>query len=129
MVKVKSTGIKRLGFTVALTTGVKKTENDFSAFHLPPLLIFKNLVKASSGKYLSGMQVLGSKGGKMKRSMVRETCVNHIWKRRRGWFFNTGKSILLMGSAKTHLCDEVEQAFSDVNNSVKTTYGGVTPLL
>ena len=38
-------------FTVALTAGVKKTENGFTPFRLPPLLIFKNLVKAPSSKY------------------------------------------------------------------------------
>ena len=62
-VKVKTTGAKRLCFTVALTAGVKKTENGFTPFQLPPLLIFKNLVKAPPGKYPAGMAVLGSKGG------------------------------------------------------------------
>ena len=42
------------------------------------------------------------------------------------WVFNTGKSILLMDSAKSHLGDEVEQAFTDVNSSI---HDGMTPLL
>ena len=50
-------------FTVALTAGVKKTENGFTPFRLSPLLIFKNLVKAPPGKYPMGMAVLGSKRG------------------------------------------------------------------
>ena len=50
-VKVKTTRAERLRFTVALTAGVKKTENGFTPFRLPPLLIFKNLVKAPSSKY------------------------------------------------------------------------------
>ena len=50
-------------FTVALTAGVKKTENRFTPFRLSPLLIFKNLVKAPPGKYPMGMAVLGSKRG------------------------------------------------------------------
>ena len=62
-VKVKTTGVEHLRFTVALTTGVKKTENGFTPFQLPPLLIFKNLVKDPPGKYLEGMAVLGSKRG------------------------------------------------------------------
>ena len=61
--------------------------------------------------------------------MMKETSVNRIWKRRPGWFFNTGKSILLMDSAKSHLGDEVEQAFTDVNSSIKIIHGGMTPLL
>ena len=66
-VKVKTTGAERIRFTVALTAGVKKTENGFTPFRLPPLLIFKNFVKAPSGKYSAGMAVLGSKeGGPMK---------------------------------------------------------------
>ena len=65
-VKVKTTGAERLRFTVALTAGVKKTENGFTPFRLSPLLIFKNLLKAPPGKYPAGMAVLGSKGGTMK---------------------------------------------------------------
>ena len=61
-VKVKTTGVEHR-FTVALTAGVKKTENGFNSFRLPPLLIFKNLVKAPPGKYPTGMAALGSKGG------------------------------------------------------------------
>ena len=63
IVKVKTTGAERLRFTVALTAGVKKTENGFTSFQLPPLLIFKSLVKAPPGNYPRGMAVLGSKGG------------------------------------------------------------------
>ena len=57
-VKVKTTGAERLRFTEDLTAGVKKTENGFTPFRLPPLLIFKNLVKAPPGKYPAGMAVL-----------------------------------------------------------------------
>ena len=61
--------------------------------------------------------------------MMKETYVKRIWKRRPGRFFNTGKSILLMYSAKRHLGDEVEQAFTDVNSSIKIIHGGMTPSL
>ena len=47
--KVKTTGAEHLRFTITLTAGVKKTENEFNSFRLPPLLIFKNLVKAPPG--------------------------------------------------------------------------------
>ena len=63
---------------------------------------------------------------------MKETYVKRIWKRRPGGFFNTGKSILLMDSAKSHLGDEVEQAFTgiqDVNSSIKIIHGGMMPLL
>ena len=53
--------------------------------------------------------------------------MKRIWKRRPDEFFNTGKSILLMDSAKSHLGDEVEQAFTDVNNNIKIIPGGMTP--
>ena len=65
-VKIKTTSAEHLRFTVALTAGVKKTENVFSAFRLPPLLIGKNLANVPPGKYPFGMQVLASKNGKWK---------------------------------------------------------------
>ena len=34
-----------------------------------------------------------------------------------------------MDSAKSHLGDEVEQEFTDVNNSIKIIHGGMTPSL
>ena len=65
----------------------------------------------------------------MKCSMVKETYVKCVWKRRPGGFFNTEKSILLMDSAKRHLGDEVEQAFTEVSSSIKIIHGGMTNLL
>ena len=55
----------------------------------------------------------------MKRSMKKETYVNHIWKKRAGGFFNTGKPTILIDSAKSYSGREVEQAFSGVKCSVK----------
>ena len=60
---------------------------------------------------------------------MKETYVKRIWQRRPGGFFNTGKSILIMDSVKSHLGDEVEQAFTDVNSSIKIINGRTTPLL
>ena len=65
----------------------------------------------------------------MKCSMIEETYMKRIWKRKPGGFFNTGKSILLMDSAKSNLGDEVEQAFTDVNSSIKIIHGGMKTLL
>ena len=48
-VKVKTIGAEHLHFTIPLTAGVRKTENGFNSFRLPPLLIFENLVKAPPG--------------------------------------------------------------------------------
>ena len=75
------------------------------------------------------MAVLGSKGETMKRSMMKETYVKRIWKRRPGGFFNAGKFILLMDSPKSHLGDEVEQVFTGVNSSINIIHGGMTPLV
>ena len=55
--------------------------------------------------------------------------MKRIWKRRPDGFFNTGKSILLTDSAQSHLGDEVEQAFTDKNSSIKIIHGGITTLL
>ena len=63
-VKIKTTSSEHLRFTVALTAGVKKTENVFSYICFPPLLIAKNLANVPPGKYPLGMQVLASKNGK-----------------------------------------------------------------
>ena len=63
----------------------------------------------------------------MKRSTMKETLVNYIWKRRAGGFFNTEKSILLIDSG--HSGREVEQAFSGVKCSIKIIHGILTPLL
>ena len=46
----------------------------------------------------------------MKCSMMKETYVKRICKRRPGGFFNTGKFILLMDLGKSYFDDEVEQA-------------------
>ena len=89
-VKIKNTGAERLRSTVASTEGVQKTENGFTPFRLPPLLIFQNLVKAPPGKYPAEMAVLVSKGGTMKCSMMKETYVERIWNKSQDEFFNTG---------------------------------------
>ena len=84
-------------------------------------------MKAPPGKYPLEMQIIGSKVGAMKRYMINKTYKNCVWKRKSDGFFNTGKFILLMDSVKSHFGDEGEQAFSDVNTSVKIIHGRMTP--
>ena len=62
----------------------------------------------------------------MKCSMMKET---YVFGKEGQVGFNKGKSILLMDSAKSHLGDEVEQAFTDLNSNIKIIHGGMTPLL
>ena len=65
----------------------------------------------------------------MKRSMMKETYMKRIWKRRPVGFFNAGKFILLMDSPKSRLGDEVEQAFTGVNSSINIIHDRMTPLV
>ena len=65
----------------------------------------------------------------MKRSLMKQTYVKRIWKRRPGGLFNAGKFILFMDSPKSHLGDEVEQAFTGVNSSINIIHSGMTLLV
>ena len=65
----------------------------------------------------------------MKRSMMKETYMKRIWKRRPIGFFNAAKFILLMDSPKSRLGDEVAQAFTGVNSSINIIHGRMTPLV
>ena len=60
---------------------------------------------------------------------MKETYINHIRKKRAAGCFNTGKSILLIDSAKSHSGSEVDQGFSGVKCSVKIIHCILTPLL
>ena len=72
-VKVKTTGHERLRFTVALTAGVERTTDGFSAFRLPPLKI-QELKEKSTREIPPGLQVLGSQeGGTITRAMMIES--------------------------------------------------------
>ena len=48
-------------FRFSFNSKSKKPENVFSAFHLPPLQIFKNLENVLPGEYPFGMQILAFK--------------------------------------------------------------------
>ena len=64
-VKVKTTGHEKLRFTAVLSAGIKITANEVKAVRLPPMIIFKNLVKPPSGNFPPRVMVKGSKGGTM----------------------------------------------------------------
>ena len=55
---------------------------------------------------------------------LRET---YLKKKARCVFQYREKSLLLLDSAKSHLGNEVEQAFTDVKSSIQIIHGGMTP--
>ena len=82
-VKLKTPGYEKLRFTTVLTTGIRKLpNNEWKVTTLPPMLIFKNLVKPPKGKFPLGMCVIGSKGGSMTGKMMKESYVPMIYKGR-----------------------------------------------
>ena len=48
-VKVGITGNAKMCFTAILTAGIQKQDDRYKAIKLPPMVIFKNLKKASKG--------------------------------------------------------------------------------
>ena len=44
-ITMKTTGNEKLRYTVVLSAGVMKSAEGWKSFRLPPMLIFKNLVK------------------------------------------------------------------------------------
>ena len=93
-IKVKTTGVERLR--------LKKTENGLTPFdflHYWYLKIWWKLLQVNISRE---WQSLAQKRVRVKCFMKKEIYVERIWKRRPSGFFNTGKSILLMDSAKSH---------------------------
>ena len=50
-VKVKTNGHEKLRFTAVLSAGIKIAANEVKAVRLPPMIIFKNIVKPPSGNF------------------------------------------------------------------------------
>ena len=69
------------------------------------MIIFKNLSKAPKGNFPQGMIVEGTKGGTMKRTLMKDSYAKELWKRRPGSFFGQVRSLLIKDSAKSHLGD------------------------
>ena len=131
-IQVKTTGYEKLRYTVLLTAGVIKEENNtYRGFRLPPLVIFKNLKKPPSGNFPSGMVVLGSKGGSMKQEFMLSSYIPKILSRRPGAFFSSHNlsTLLIMDSATSHTTDNVSEALEHCNIKSKIINGGLTPLI
>ena len=60
-VKVRTTGHEKLRFTAVLTPGIDVTGNEVKSVKLPPMIIFKNLVKPPPGHFPPGVVVQGTK--------------------------------------------------------------------
>ena len=71
--KVKTTGHEKLRFTAVLSSGIKITANEVKAVRLPPMLIFKTLVKPPSGNFPPRLMVQGTKGGIMAGELMAKT--------------------------------------------------------
>ena len=72
-VKVKTAGHEKLRFTAFLSAGIKITANEVQAVRLPPMIIFKNLVKPPSGSFPLRVMVQGTKGGTMTGGLMAKT--------------------------------------------------------
>ena len=115
-------------FTTVLTPGIRKLpNNEWKVITLPPMLIYKNLVKPPKGKFPTGMCVLGSKGGSMTGKMMKESYVPMIYKGRPGGYFNAGNALFLMDSATCHKGEDIIDAFKTVNTDVKYIYVWIDP--
>ena len=88
---VKTTGHEKLRYTVFLTSGVQIKEKAtktkppvYHAFRLPPLIIFRNLVKPPKGKFPPGMVVLGTKGGSTTEQITLNDYIPKVLPKRPG---------------------------------------------
>ena len=127
-VKVRTTDNEKLRFTAVLIAGVRKISVHYEGISLPPLVIFKNLTKTPRGNFPKGMVIEGTKGGTMKRSIMRDLYGPELWKNRPGCFFQQPKSLLIMDSAKSHLGD-VPEFLTRYNTECKFIDVGMTPFL
>ena len=78
----------------------------YTAFRLPPLLIFKNLKNAPKGKFPPGMAVLGSKCGSITAGFFEHTFSPKVLARRPGGYFQAGNTLLVMDAATCHTRSE-----------------------
>ena len=135
-VLIRSTGHEKLRYTVLLTAGVqriqKATKNEkanYHAFRLPPLIIFKNLVKPPKGKSPPGMVVLGTKGGTTTQGIMLKNYIPKILSKRTGGYFQRLSTLLILDSATSHTTEEVKAGLQEKKIDSKVIHGGLTPLL
>ena len=128
-VKVKTTGHKKFRFTAVLSAGIKIMANEVKAVRLPPMIIFKNLVKQPSGNFPPRVMVQGTKGGIMTGELIAKTYANDLWRKQPGAYFQQPKSLLIMDSARAHTSKEATDALGVTNTTAEIIDGGMTPLL
>ena len=114
-IKVKTTGHEKLRFRAVLSSGIKITANEVKAVRLPPMFIFKNLVKPPSGNFPPRVMVQGTKGGIMTGELIAKTYANDLWCKRPGAYFQQPKSLLIMDSARAHNSKEATDALGGTN--------------
>lgn len=120
-VKCKTTGHEKLRFTVVLTimSDGKK---------LAPMVIFKNLVKAPKGNFPKDMVITATKGGSMTADLM-QVYREKIWGKRGRSLFRP-PSLLVMDSHRSHMVEQVVQAFKkESRTECVFVPGGMTPIL
>ena len=129
-VKVTTTGHEKLRYTVLLTAGVHRVaEGEYRGFRLPPVVIFKNLVKPPKGNFPPGMVVLGSKGGSMTQSFMLSDYIPKILMKRPGGYFQSQSTLLILDAATCHNTEKVEEKMKQNKIDTKVIHGGLTPLI
>ena len=73
--------------------------NEVKAVRLPPMIIFKNLVKSPSGNFPPHVMVQGTKGGIMNGELIAKTYANDLWRKRPGAYFQQPKYLLKFSSS------------------------------
>ena len=108
-VTMKTTGNEKLRYTVVLSAGVMKSAEGWKSFRLPPMLIFKNLVKPPKGNFRDDMVVLGSKGGTMTMDFMVNYYIPKILYRRPGGFVQSASTLLILDSATSHTGEAIDE--------------------
>ena len=80
--------------------------NEVKAVRLPPMIIFKNLVKPPSENFLPRVMVQGTKEDTMTGELMAKTYSNDLWCKQPGAYFQQTKSLLIMDSARVHTSKE-----------------------
>ena len=92
---------------------------------LPPMIIIRNLQKASKCTFPAEMAVSGTIGGTITKVLMVEKVLN----RRPGAFFGNPKTLLIMDTAPDHLGDEVKEPLKEKNIDIMYIGGGLTSIL
>ena len=127
---METTGREKLQYTVVLTAGVlQKDSSGWEAIHLPPMMIFKNLVNAPKGQFPKDFVVVGSKGGTMTSEFMVKEYIPKIISRRPGALFKSKKTLLILDSARANLTDEVKEKMKKEKIDWKAIDPGMTKLI